>query len=245
MSTASTPATAVKAVTPALTPLETYINFFKQHESFLKFVIFLAIVWFGYVKFVDYQDKHATAQEKIASVAAVQAAQQAAQAQTNSDRLLAQYQADNALLIKTIAARAVATQQQQQTDRTAPLPDVAVRISTLAGFDAAAKLTVADGGVTFNEAATRETAVALEQVPQLQADKAALTKMVAEGNASNVACQATVVAKNAEIDKNDKANKAEVQQLKDDARKSKIKWFLRGYVAGLLTRPFVKMVTGI
>jgi hypothetical protein len=59
------------------------------------------------------------------------------------------------------------------------------------------------------------------------------------------ALQAQVKGKDVEIQKNDASSKAEIKDLKAQARKSKRNWFLAGYVLGVGTRGIVKIFTGL
>ncbi len=241
----STPSVTPTPATPVLTPLHKYLLFFQAHEKFFTITVLLFVLYYGYGKYLDFADKHATAAEQVAFAKAASDKQAADQSQQTTQLLIAQVASLQAAVTQAMSQRAAATQQQQKADQTLPLPDVARRISTLAGFDSAANLTVMAGGVQFNEPAARETAQALEQLPSLKQDNVDLQNLVKQGGAALTSCQTTVAAKNAQIDADNAAHATEVTKLKADARKGKRKWFEIGFVSGLATRGLIKIFAGI
>src|SRR5271157_2993938 len=138
--------------------IDTWLKFLKGHEKLLIVAVLAVLGWYSYGKYVDYADKHATAQERISQAAALQQQQVVAQQTAQFNLLVATISAQNAALTKAIAARDAATKQRQQNDQTAPRPDVARRIATLANFDPAWIAVAPGGGVALTEPAARQTA---------------------------------------------------------------------------------------
>src|SRR5271157_4460667 len=138
--------------------LEKYLTWFKAHEKLLIVAVLALLGYYGYGRWLDYSDKHATAQERISQAAALQQQQVVAQQTAQFNLLVATIAAQNAALTKAIAARDAATKQQQKNDQTASLPDVARRIATLANFDPAWIAVAPGGGVALTEPAARQTA---------------------------------------------------------------------------------------
>jgi len=241
----STPAVPPKPATSALTPFHKYLLFFQAHEKFVTIAVLLLVLYYGYSKYIDYADKHATTAEQIAFAKAGSDKLAADESQATTRMLIAQVQSLQTAVTQAMSQRAVVVQQQQKADQTLPLPDVGRRISTLAGFDSAANLTTTNGGIQFNEPAARETAQALEQLPALKQDNADLQNLVKQGGAALASCQTTVAAKNTQIDADNTAHAAEVAKLKDDARKGKLRWFKIGFVSGLATRGLIKIFAGV
>jgi len=241
----STPPIVPKPAAPTTTPFEKWLAFFRAHERFATIVILALVTWYAYGKYINYADKHATAAEQVAFAKAASDKQAADQSQQTTQLLIAQVASLQAAVTQAMSQRAVAVQQQQKADQTLPLPDVGRRISTLAGFDSAANLTMTNGGIQFNEPAARETAQALEQLPALKQDNADLQNLNKQGGAALASCKDTVTKKDAQITSDNTAHATEVAKLKDDAKKGKMKWFKIGFVSGLATRGLIKIFAGV
>lgn len=144
----------------------------------------------------------------------------------------------NAALATAVAQRQVVLQQRQETAKTAPLPEVAIRWQDIIG--GSGDLVSSIEGVAITEAGARKTVSMLEQVPVLIADKSDLQTI--SDNQKKELDKANVVIDNLgkQQIKSDETCKLQVAEVKAAARKSKRNWFIAGFVTGIATRILVK-----
>lgn len=245
-------------------------NYIKTHERLILCVLAVGLLWgvSGKVEnVIAAHDKSnltavqatlAAQVDKNAAQAAQDAelAKQEAQQAAQYKALAAQTQQQNVALAQANAALTKALSEQQKKDTTMPLPDLAQRWASLIKVDG---LTFSSAGdLQITDPAARATVLQLEQVQPLQQQLSNTTyerandeKLLAACNANSVTLNQQVSGLNAAIDgKNlqiadaDKACQGQIKLVKDDARKSKRKWFEAGVVVGFIGRQVIKSLTG-
>ncbi len=235
--------------------LENYLSWFKHHERLVLVAAGLLFLTFGVYKGLGYlekrdqriYDKRTAVLEAQVEVNKVTAQQNAALAQQYAD-LAKQVMADNTKLALAITARDAATKVQIEKDKTLPPPELATRWELLAGLPLDTVKPTPGSLFTITDAGARQTVVALETIPQLKADLDDTRTQSANKEKQVVAQTGVITGLHVEIDglgrqivDADKACKAEVTLLKVQAKKSKMKWFFSGAVAGFLVRPLSKI----
>ncbi len=238
-------------------------SFLLDHEKLLIVFILAVVCWWGYGKYAQIRLDHDSAalkQAQIVTAAQVQANQQllaqvaAAKAQSDQDKadlkaLNDKVTAQNQQLVAANTALATALAKQQQTDATMPIPDLINRWAQLVpgtNFDGAMVSTGANVMVTPSNA--RATVEQLEKVPVLTQELAnettqkqnddqvivAQNKSIADLNTQVTALNASLVGAQ-KLDADHQAQAVdEIKVVKDQARKSKRRWFVIGFVSGLV-----------
>lgn len=225
----------------------------KLHEILIIAVLGLAAAWFVSGKILDTVSAHDSknlilAQQQLqaqveknaelAKVAEQQAAQYAAQQQETA-RLNASLEQANAALVSALS-------KQQATDRTLPDPLLAARIAALSNIAPGIITGAAQGGFVVPRPAAEQIAVTLEEVPALQGqlknvqqEKANTDSLLDSANKSIGTLNARVDGLNLQIVDADKTCKQQIKVVKDDAAKSKRKWFIVGFITGFFARQVV------
>jgi hypothetical protein len=154
--------------------------------------------------------------------------------------------AHDALLQDAIKNRTVVLNQQQKTDSTLPPSELSKRWAGLIEQPEAAIANSNGSFVVAPEAGLR-TVQTLESVPVLTQDIDDLNKTIADRNTVIAGLDQTVALQKQEITSDANVLKAqiaadqtELKAVKTAARRSKIKVFIAGYVAGFLTRTLIK-----
>ena len=235
---------------------DTYIKWIEAHERLLLVAVAGVVLWFGIGKIDTLIANHdnanlqqarvvAQAQEDKTNALAAQMAQQSAQYQALATKLDAQ----NAALVAANTQLATALAKQQHTDATLPPNELASRWTVLVPQ---ASPTVTATGIAVPEAGAVATVQQLEQVPvlstQLQNERTQL-----ENTQSLVSAEGQQVATlNAEVGSlrlqqadNAKVCSTQIATIKAQARQSKRRWFLIGFVSGWVSRQLVKSYTGL
>lgn len=245
MATASNPVTAAQ---PGIVS-----TFLKAHERIILVIIIGVLFWGLSSKVLGYLASHdQTVATKAQAVlqSQLQANQEALTAEKQQTDRYAQLASQIAQSNQTIKAasqqRQLATQQQVKTDSTFQPADLAARWNLLTKTDSSSIMPgAADYTVTPSMALT--TVQDLETIPQLTADLAGekqtvqnQTQLVTSLASVNTSLTAQVTGLNQTVTDETKACIAQVNLVKVEARKSKLKWFgvgfVSGYIGGLLTK---------
>ena len=242
---------APPTITPAIG-----IAFLKAHERLIAFVLGCALLWF-----VSGKIESVIAAHDSANLAATKATL-AAQVQTDAERqalitqqaadykaLAAKYQAQDAALAQANVALVQALTKQQKVDAALPIPQLVVRWQQLVPD---AGLTVTPTGVAITEAGAHATVNELEKVHVLDAEltneKQVCTNTAALLTAANqqfVTLNGQVGGLNAELKDSANVCKAQIAVVKAEARKSKRRWFIGGFIAGFASRQAIKTYFGL
>lgn len=221
------------------------ITWLKQHQVLIIAVLLIASTVFLANKWVNSSARHADERLAVAQAQLEEQRRVNAQNDANSKLALAQYQAayvklekENADLKKQIAARHDDLNHQQQVDQTLPLPELAIRWQQLADINKE-DLQATTAGITVTDSASRKTVVLLEEIPILKQDLEDQQTIINNKDQEIGKCQNAIDALNTQItglkttiqDEKDTC-KAQVADIKANARKSKRNWFIVGYVAG-------------
>ncbi len=156
------------------------------------------------------------------------------------DALQTKLQAEDAALVQANIALATALTKQQKTDATLPPTDLVARWNALVPQAAAS---VTSNGVTLPNTGAVATVQQLEIIPVQQEEITNEQTLVANGEVLAVAQTKQVTDLTAQITglklsavDDAKVCQAQIAVVKADARKSKRRWFIAGFVAGIATR---------
>lgn len=246
------------ANTPIQTDINTATSYLKTHERLIVTIIVALVITLGYYKAISYlaaRDQINSNKEQVVLQAQVEANKQsAAQSQQIAlqyQQLAAQLVAANIQIAAAQAQRAKATLQQQTVDRNLPPSQLADRWTTLTKSSPNSVQPNA-GGYQVSPASATETVVQLETISQLQGDLAGQQTVAANEskqidglNGVVVSQQTQIVGLGVQIQDQTKVCAAQITTIKAQNRKSKFKWFVTGYVGGLLTRGAIKLFAGI
>jgi hypothetical protein len=146
-------------------------------------------------------------------------------------------------LESAIANRNITVIQQQKKDAVLPPTELAARLAQLSGSTVNDVKAQADGSIALSQPASVQVTAKLEEVPVLEANLGDLQKEIANdkgiiaGQDTDLKLKAQIIAQDAVVLKSQiDADQKELKAVKADARKSKVKWFIAGYVAGFVTR---------
>ena len=229
----------------------TVSEYFKAHERLILALVAAGVLWFAIGKIDTLIQHHDDANLKQAqTIAAVQSQKDAAiAAQVAEDSaaftaLQAKMQAQATALEQANIALATALTRQQKTDATLPPTDLVARWNALVP---SANVTVSTNGETLPNSGAVATVQQLEIIPVQQQELTNEQTLVANGNALAVAQTKQVTdltdqvagLKLQSVD-DAKVCQAQIAVVKADARRSKRRWFIAGFVAGIATRIFGK-----
>ena len=232
---------------------ETWI---KQHEKLVLAVIVGLVLWFAVGKIdtlIQNHDHAALQQAQV--VAAVQQeknealAKQVAQQAEEYKALAVQVNAQNAALEQANVNLANALVKQQRTDATLPASELVARWNALVPQAGA---TVTPSGVTLPSVGAIATVQQLESVPvlrtQIENDRTQFANeepllMASQNQVATLTSQVTGLQ--LMIVDNSKVCDARVAVVKAEARKSKRRWFVIGWVTGFISRQAIKSYTGV
>jgi hypothetical protein len=244
-------------------PLNAISTFLKAHERLIIIAVCLLVGLHFYGRVIGAWEAHdqradtlahATLQANVS--AANQQADVNAKAAAQYQQLATQLAESNKALALAQATRNTATQNQQNTDRTLPPNELALRWTTLLHI-APESVLVEPGGkgipdaLLITPAGARETVVQLESIPTLQADLKDEQSVVANDQTQIGTLTTLNGGLNKQIDALNVVNESEIKACTDDknllkaqARKSKFHWFIGGFVTGFITRQVIKIYTG-
>jgi hypothetical protein len=222
-------------------------TWFQAHERLLIVFMILAVGTFGIQRLFDHAATVDSAKSATEQAVLIQQVNTNTQLASQTATQVQQYQAmvtqlvqQNASLIAAIASDNSNLAKQQATDKTLTPTQLTQRWSVLVPN---VTPTVTPNGVSVTTQEAQATVSMLENVPVLQQnlkDETAIADNTAkELNDSNVvnADQAKqITGLNAQIVDADKASKAEVKAVKAEARKSKLRYFFAGVIAGFVGR---------
>jgi hypothetical protein len=235
--------------------LDKYIAWVEAHERHLLILAAGVVLWVGIGKVDTLILHHDQAGLQQAQIVAAQQAQknaevlavvqqQAVDLKALNDRVLSQ----QAALEQANVNLANALIQQKKTDATLPPTELAARWNTLVP---AALVSVTPNGVSLSLPGAVATVQTLEEVPvltqQLNGVKQELIgeKQIAAQQESRITSLNTLVAgKDASLKDAEKVCTEQIKVVKDEARKSKRKWFVAGVITGGALRGAVKILFG-
>lgn len=219
----------------------------KAHERLLLALVAAGVLWVAIGKIDTLIQHHDDANLKQAQVIAAQDAEknaaiaaQVANDKAAFDALQAKLQAQDAALVQANVALATALTKQQKVDATLPPTDLAARWNALVPNAAAS---VNNGQVTLPNTGAVATVQQLELVPVQQQELVNAQTLVANGNALAAAQTKQVSDLTAEVTglklqsvDDAKVCQTQIAVVKADARRSKRRWFVAGFIAGVATR---------
>jgi hypothetical protein len=236
--------------------LESISGYIKTHERLALFVFASIALWFAIGKIDTLLANHDHANLQQAQVVAqVQQekneaiAKQMAQHDAEIEALNAKLEARDAQLTQIQAQLVTALTKQQAVDKTMTPTELIQRWNTLVPEAGAA---VTPNGVTLPSEGARATVIELEKAPILQQQldakdeqlSNAQTLLKAEGQQVSDR-DVLIVGLQAKSVDDAKVCETRIAVVKADARRSKRKWFIVGFVAGWVSRQVVKTYTGL
>lgn len=235
------------ATTP-VTPTAVAQTWLQRHERLLIVAMVLLAGAWGFSRYADLSASKAEARATVAEQALTAQKATDAQNQATTAQVLAQYQAmvsaqstQIASLAAAAAQRQTAVVAQQKTDATLPVADLANRLKTLGNAPDGSVSTEGDS-VKITQSGAVAVAQTLETLPALRDDLRDETELAGAAQAAQK--QGEVVIKdqttqitglNLTLVDADKQCKAQIADVKAQARKSKIKFFKLGFVAGFVS----------
>lgn len=233
-------------VTPTITPILTQ-SWLQRHE---RLIIVALVLLAGTWSLNRYFDAAAVKADTRASVAEqalnvqktidAQNAAQTAQVESQYQAMVSALSAQNSLLAAAAASRQAAVVKNQATDATLALPALADRLKTL-GNAPEGTVSVTNGQVALTQPGAVAVTQTLETIPALQADlKDAQTvngnyeKTIAAADAYTTAQATEIDGLKTTLTAADKTCKAQIADVKAQARKSKWHWFKLGFVTGFV-----------
>lgn len=264
----STPSPVVSSTAPVsvIHKISTYVQ---THHPLIRLVIIALLIWVVWGKAVDLWANHeqkvfdAKSQSLQAQVdanakQAVANADLAKQAQTlaaNYQTLAASTLVENTKLQQINSQLVASTRKQQQADTVLPPAGLAARWQDISGLPVNSVTPNTDGSFGITGPAALVTVQQLENIAPLQAQLAnvqtekdnADKQLAAQGgvvtglNNQVVGLQAQVTGLRAQNVKQVEVCTAQVNLVKAQARKSKRRYFVAGYVAGFGTAVALKI----
>lgn len=235
---------------------DAYLKWIEAHERLLLVAVAGVVLWFGISKLdtlIANHDHAALQQAQV--VAQVQQekndalAKQVAQDRADYQALSAQVQARDAQLVQLQAQLVATLAQRQKTDASLPPTELVNRWSTLVPQ---AKPVVTPTGVTLDNSGTVATVQELEKAPVLSQQLSIANEklenadklVTAEGQ--QITTLGTLVeGLQTKATDDAKVCVAQIAVVRAEARKSKRRWFLVGFVAGFVSRQVIKVYTGL
>jgi hypothetical protein len=225
------------------------ITWLKQHERLILGVLFLAVVLTLGNRWVNYSAQKAHDEATVAvqrlndqKAANEKLAEQVALSQAQYQQMQVLVAKQNAEIMAAISARNANLGRQQAVDKTSSSSDLIIRWANLAQTEGISKQDT-DNYYRATDDAARATVIQLEQVPVLQANLADNEKRTGniqgeldKANTVIGGLNSQVTGLKMQATDSDKACKAEVADVKAQARKGKRNWFIAGFVAGFAAR---------
>lgn len=218
--------------------LEKYLQFFKHHERMI--IVLLVLVVGGWLGNHYLNNSAADAHDKAAILQYELEQQKATTAQVTQEykTMVDTLSKQNATLASAVASRNNVLVEQQKKDQTLPLPELAVRWKNLSGLDDNEIEAVNTSGVFVTDSGARKTVVELEQIPVLTSNLKDTQDIVVNKQKEIDKANAVITEKDKTIAKTDESCKAQIDSVKKDARKGKVKWFKVGFVTGFVAGIF-------
>jgi len=231
---------------PTVTSVVTQ-SWFKVHERLLIVLMVLLAGSWGYSKYADALASKAETKATTAQAVLVQQIQTNTQLAQQTAQQTAQYQqmvqtltAQNAALLAAIQSDNVILKQQQTKDKTMTPTQLTQRWAQLVPGVAPS---ASSDGVVLSTGDAQSTVVQLEEVTVLTQDLKSETE-IAQNFQNELNAAVTVNQDQAkqitglkmQLTEQVKADQAEITEIKAKSRRSKLRWFIAGLVAGFVGR---------
>lgn len=238
------------------TKVKSELSWLQRHERLVLAVVAGLVLWFAIGKIDTLIANHDNANLQQAKVTAQvqeeknqELAEQVAKDKTAYEALAAKIEARDSQLQQMQVQLVAALTKQQQVDKTMTPTELTQRWNVLVPEAGAA---VTPSGVSLPPEGARATVIELEKAPILTQELTAKTEELGNSQALLKASGQQVVTLNDLVSglqlkavDDAKVCSAQIAVVKAEARKSKRKWFLVGYVAGFLSRQYIKTATGL
>ena len=252
------------AVTPPPVPSVVHITpspsagwaWLKAHEKLFIFIFGFVLLWFvaGKVENIIAAHDNANLTAVKATLAAQTEANQAtaalvAQQAAYMKALTAKYQSQDAALVQQNATLLQLLAKQQKADSAMSVSELAARWTALVPT---AGVSLVNGQIALTDVGAHATVSQLEQVPvlttELENEKTVTANVQSLLTASNqqvLTLGQRVDGLNLQLGDADKVCTAQISVIKAQARKSKRRWFIAGFITGFISRQIIKTETGL
>lgn len=234
-------------------------NFFEKHEKLIIVLVLLVAITVGFSHVTDWLDRRADKANNVAQAALLEQVEANKKLAAAAEEAVERYKeladrltAENKSLRTSQVQRQVVTQQQQATDRTLPPDQLAKRwVSLVPAISEVETVIPTENGYQVTTLAAVETVVLLETIPTLQQDLKDDEKIIANKDEQiagletvNLTAAEQLEGLKAEIVKQDTACKTQVDLVKADARKSKLRYLKIGTILGTIAGVVVRGMVG-
>lgn len=144
----------------------------------------------------------------------------------------------DALLEKAIASRNTVLIQQQKADAQLPPTELASRLVQLSGAPVDGVKAQADGSIALSQPASVVVTGKLEEIPTLEANVGDLQTEIADRDEKISERDKQIVSDKQVLAAQIDADHKKYKELETKARRSKLRWFAAGVVAGFVGRTF-------
>lgn len=221
----------------------------KDHEKLIIVAIVSLTIWGGYTRLLNYlelRDQRASTASQIALQSQIDTnkklSDEVEHVRQDYQNLKAEYEAKNVQLEGQIKKRDVQVVVQQEKDKTLQPVELASRWSLLIN-QPVETIKPTETGYQIEQAPALMTVLQLELIPQLQQDLNDTRQIVSNKDVQINGLNGVVTSLTGQVDglnqqivKQNTASKDEIALIKAQARKSKLRWFIAGFVTGLATR---------
>jgi hypothetical protein len=208
------------------------------------------LVYLGMSKYADIQAAKAEAAQQALAIEKDHSAQMLAtlkQAQEALAAVQAQRERDNAASQAQMAQIVATLQAQIAKDKTLPAPALGHRIETITGFKQDTITIDAKDNLIVPQPLAVDIVVRLDQ-GQADAQTVVQQEKIIVNQTATIADQAKIIAQQEGVIAEDKVvltkqidtDNKQINKLKADLRKGRLKWFGIGVVTGFVGRQFVK-----
>lgn len=226
--------------------LDTYLKWFQAHERLIIILAVLSFGTYGWSRWLDKSAADAKTQAAVAAQSAAVAKQTADQQAALMQQQIAQFnqretllEEEKASLVAALASRDAASSKRVTEVEAPKTPTQAVSdLSTT--YTLPAPVTVTPDGADVPTAdlqlftATKiQLDTATADLNDTKTELADTTAGLTDAKTVISGLQTQVTDLNTEITKDNTAHAAEVKELKAEARKSKLHWFVTGVLVGL------------
>ncbi len=238
------------------TKIKSDLSWLQRHEKLVLTVLAGLVLWFAIGKIDTLIINHDNANLQQAKVVAQvqEEKNQALVEQVTKDRLAydalaAKIEARDTQLQQMQVQLIAALTKQQQVDRTMTPTELTQRWNVLVPE---AAVSITNGHVTLPDSGARATVIELEKAPVLTQELSAKTEELSNAKSLLQASGQQVTTLNdlvsgLQLKAQDDAKvcSAQISVVKAEARKSKRRWFVIGFVTGFLSRQYIKTATGL
>ena len=231
--------TTAPLTTPPVTILPTWVHtytaFIKAHEKLFILLLTAGILFHygekGFSAWENYDKRRATLAQQQIDVDKTNNAQ----VQKQLDAIKAQADAATQIAQAAIVTAHKAAQQHKETDKTLPLPDLAIRWSVLTKEPTTEFTVTPDNKIAVSPEASHATVNQLEDIPDLNTTIGGLTTELSACNNVRTQQDTALAGAQKELKDTQTARKDDAATAKLEATHQYWRGFKHGFIAGVVT----------